>query len=78
MVAYLQKSEGKQFWQTATASTLENRDMEITTTIDGKVKETEVPQPSSPTQTYVADEAASTGVDVRHGGAATTVSSLDA
>ncbi|GJU56448.1 putative ribonuclease H-like domain-containing protein [Tanacetum coccineum] len=28
--------------------------------------------------TYVADEAASTGVDVRHGGAATTVSSLDA
>ncbi|GKE44403.1 hypothetical protein Tco_1471687 [Tanacetum coccineum] len=88
--------------------------MEITTTIDGKVKvvyeasirrhlkleepdgigtlpnaeifeqlaligqETEVPQPSSPTQTHVADEAASTGVDVRHGGAATTVSSLDA
>ncbi|GKB54061.1 uncharacterized mitochondrial protein-like protein [Tanacetum coccineum] len=39
--------------------------------------ETEVPQPSSPTQTHVADEAASTGVDVRHGGAATTVSSLD-
>ncbi|GJZ43092.1 hypothetical protein Tco_0590347 [Tanacetum coccineum] len=31
-----------------------------------------------PTQTHVADEAASTGVDVRHGGAATTVSSLDA
>ncbi|GJV20891.1 putative ribonuclease H-like domain-containing protein [Tanacetum coccineum] len=30
------------------------------------------------TITYVADEAASTGVDVRHGGAATTVSSLDA
>ncbi|GJX92584.1 hypothetical protein Tco_0347170 [Tanacetum coccineum] len=41
-------------------------------------QETEVPQPSSPTQTHVADEAASTGVDVRHGGAATTVSSLDA
>ncbi|GKE09716.1 hypothetical protein Tco_1413267, partial [Tanacetum coccineum] len=41
-------------------------------------QETEVPQPSSPTQTHVADEAASTGADVRHGGAATTVSSLDA
>ncbi|GKB08380.1 hypothetical protein Tco_0836664 [Tanacetum coccineum] len=40
MVAYLQKSEGseEQFWQTATASTLENRDMEITATINGKVK----------------------------------------
>nr|GEV87646.1 xylulose kinase-1 [Tanacetum cinerariifolium] len=41
-------------------------------------QETEVPQPSSPTHTHVVDEAASTGVDVRHGGAATTVSSLDA
>ncbi|GKF85465.1 hypothetical protein Tco_0253292, partial [Tanacetum coccineum] len=40
-------------------------------------QETEVPQPSSPTQTHIADEAASTCVDVRHGGAATTVSSLD-
>ncbi|GJS13776.1 hypothetical protein Tco_0408248 [Tanacetum coccineum] len=40
MVAYLQKSEGseEQFWQTATACTLENEDMEITATIDGKVK----------------------------------------
>ncbi|GKD29685.1 putative ribonuclease H-like domain-containing protein [Tanacetum coccineum] len=28
----------EQFWQTTTASTLENGDMEITTTIDGKVK----------------------------------------
>ncbi|GJZ14649.1 hypothetical protein Tco_0550326 [Tanacetum coccineum] len=37
-----------------------------------------VPQPSSPSHTNVADEAASTRVDVRHGGAATTVSSLDA
>ncbi|GJW57817.1 hypothetical protein Tco_0104548 [Tanacetum coccineum] len=41
-------------------------------------QETEVPQPSSPTQTYVADEAASTGVDDRHRGAATTVSGLEA
>ncbi|GJX09856.1 hypothetical protein Tco_0199715 [Tanacetum coccineum] len=28
----------EQFWQTASASTLENEDMEITATIDGKVK----------------------------------------
>nr|GEU75545.1 putative reverse transcriptase domain-containing protein [Tanacetum cinerariifolium] len=41
-------------------------------------QKTEVPQPSSPTHTHVADKAASTGVDVRHGGAATTVSSLNA
>ncbi|GJX22118.1 hypothetical protein Tco_0226563 [Tanacetum coccineum] len=41
-------------------------------------QETEVPQPSSPSQTHDADEAASTKVDVRLGGAATTVSSLDA
>ncbi|GJS53501.1 xylulose kinase-1 [Tanacetum coccineum] len=81
----------EQFWQTATACTLENGDMEITAAIDGKVKvvfeasirrhlkqETEVPQSSSPTQTHVADEAASIGVDVRNGGATTTVSSLDA
>ncbi|GJZ98991.1 hypothetical protein Tco_0671542 [Tanacetum coccineum] len=42
------------------------------------VSESVVPQPRSPTQTNVADEAASTGVDIRHGGAATTVTSLDA
>ncbi|GKB09052.1 hypothetical protein Tco_0837364 [Tanacetum coccineum] len=41
-------------------------------------QETEVPQPSSPTQTHVADEVASTGVDNRHGGAVTTVSGLKA
>ncbi|GKC90172.1 hypothetical protein Tco_1150821 [Tanacetum coccineum] len=88
--------------------------MEITATIDGKVKivtkasikrhlkledsdgisnfptteifkqlalmgqETEVPQPSSLPHTNVADEASSTGVDVRYGGAATTVTSLEA
>nr|GEW71944.1 hypothetical protein [Tanacetum cinerariifolium] len=40
-------------------------------------QETKVPQPSSLTHTHVADEAASTGVDVRHRGAATTVTSLD-
>ncbi|GJT72310.1 retrovirus-related pol polyprotein from transposon TNT 1-94 [Tanacetum coccineum] len=37
----------------------------------------EVPQPSSPTRTHVADKVVSTSVDVRHGRAATTVSSLD-
>ncbi|GKD63899.1 hypothetical protein Tco_1306007 [Tanacetum coccineum] len=34
--------------------------------------ESVVPQPISPTQTPIADEAASTGVDVRYGGATTT------
>ncbi|GJU16339.1 hypothetical protein Tco_1144305 [Tanacetum coccineum] len=42
------------------------------------VPETEVPQPSSPTYTNVADEATFTSVDVVHGGAATTISSIDA
>ncbi|GKC82926.1 hypothetical protein Tco_1138643, partial [Tanacetum coccineum] len=137
----------QQFWQTATASTLDNGEMEITTTIDGKIKiineasirrhlkledsdgisnlptteifeqlalmgnmrraskgytrvdiplfptmivqgpivqgegstvpETKVPQPSSPHHTNVADEVAFTGVDVRYGGAATTVTGLE-
>ncbi|GJV99362.1 hypothetical protein Tco_1554614 [Tanacetum coccineum] len=110
----------QQFWQTATASTLDNGEMEITATIDGKVKtvtkasirrhlkledsdgisnlptteifeqlalmgyvritrqESVVSQPRSPTQTNVADATASTGVDVRNGGAATTVTELKA
>nr|GEY19950.1 hypothetical protein [Tanacetum cinerariifolium] len=41
-------------------------------------QETKVHQPSSPTHTNVVDEAASIGVDARHGGAASTISSLDA
>nr|GFA34386.1 hypothetical protein [Tanacetum cinerariifolium] len=41
-------------------------------------QEIKVPQPSSPTHTNVIDEAASIGLDVRHGGAATTVTRLDA
>nr|GEY28026.1 hypothetical protein [Tanacetum cinerariifolium] len=41
-------------------------------------QETEVPQSSSPTHTHVTDKAASIGVDVTHGGVATTVTSLDA
>ncbi|GJX44965.1 hypothetical protein Tco_0261641 [Tanacetum coccineum] len=40
-------------------------------------QESVVPQPRSPTQTNVADKAASTGVDFKHGGAATTFTSLD-
>ncbi|GJV80441.1 copia protein [Tanacetum coccineum] len=116
----------QQFWQTATASTLDNEEIEITTTIDGKVKivseasirrhlkledsdgltvpveshhtptgapstsqpqlsptrrssirhETKVPRPSSSPHTNVTNEAAST--HVKHRGAATTVTSLDA
>ncbi|GKB06020.1 hypothetical protein Tco_0834253 [Tanacetum coccineum] len=41
-------------------------------------QESVVPQPRSPTQTNVADDAASTSVDVRLGGATTTVTSLEA
>ncbi|GKB57191.1 hypothetical protein Tco_0913377, partial [Tanacetum coccineum] len=37
-----------------------------------------VPQPRSPTQTHVVDKATSTSVDVRYGGVATTVTSLEA
>ncbi|GKA54213.1 hypothetical protein Tco_0753162 [Tanacetum coccineum] len=37
-----------------------------------------VPQPISPTQTLIAYEAASTSVDVRYGGATTTVTGLEA
>nr|GEU98521.1 hypothetical protein [Tanacetum cinerariifolium] len=36
------------------------------------------PQPSSPTHTHVADEAASTRMDIKHGEAATIITSLDA
>ncbi|GKD14257.1 putative ribonuclease H-like domain-containing protein [Tanacetum coccineum] len=108
----------QQFWNTATARTLDNGEIELTDTIDGKVKivtevsvrrhlqladsdgisslptieifeqlslmrrttrqKSMVPQPRSPTQTRVADEAASTGVDVRYGGATTTVTGLEA
>ncbi|GJX08160.1 hypothetical protein Tco_0196092 [Tanacetum coccineum] len=41
-------------------------------------QEVKIPQSNFPTQTLVADEAAFTGVDVVHGGATTTVSSIDA
>ncbi|GJY36693.1 hypothetical protein Tco_0422071 [Tanacetum coccineum] len=114
-----------EFWQTATVSTLDNGEMEITATIDGKVKivteasirrhlklkdfdgisnlpTTEIFEqlalmgnmrraskgyagvdiPLFPTMLVqgpvVQDEAASTGVDVRLGGATTTVTGLEA
>ncbi|GJW87057.1 putative ribonuclease H-like domain-containing protein [Tanacetum coccineum] len=94
-----------QFWQTASASTSENGEMEITATIDGRVKSvtkasirrhlkledsdgistlpnTEIFERlalmGSPPHTNVADEATFTGMDVRHGGATTTITSLDA
>ncbi|GKB92106.1 hypothetical protein Tco_0964378 [Tanacetum coccineum] len=154
----------KQFWQSATARTLDNGEIELITTIDGKVKtiikasvrrhlkladadgisslptteifdkislmgensplfpamivqglvgqgeglthpfeshhtpisasltsqppisptskrttrqESVVPQPKSPTQTLVADKAASIGVDVRYGRATTTITGLE-
>ncbi|GKA46699.1 putative ribonuclease H-like domain-containing protein [Tanacetum coccineum] len=42
------------------------------------IQEVEIPQSNFPTQTLVADKAAFTGVNVVHGRAATTVSSIDA
>ncbi|GJR36240.1 hypothetical protein Tco_1211924 [Tanacetum coccineum] len=95
----------QRYWQIATASILDNGEMEITATIDGKVKIVIEPSirrhlklqdsdgiSNLPTteifeqlaligscpHTNVADEAASTGVDVRYGGAATIVTGLEA
>nr|GEW92503.1 xylulose kinase-1 [Tanacetum cinerariifolium] len=70
----------QQFWQTTTASTLDNGGMEIIATIDGKVKvvtEAFVRMHLKLEDSY-AYKPASIGVDVRHGGAATTVTRLDA
>nr|GEW83796.1 hypothetical protein [Tanacetum cinerariifolium] len=88
-----------QFWETATARTLDNGEIEIIATIDGKVKivtEASVRRhlkladsdglivqgegSTVPVESYhipTAYEAVSTSVDVRHGGAATTITSLD-
>ncbi|GJU61729.1 hypothetical protein Tco_1243564 [Tanacetum coccineum] len=41
-------------------------------------QESMVPHPRSPTQTPISDEATSTGMDVRYGGATTTVTDLEA
>nr|GEU70673.1 hypothetical protein [Tanacetum cinerariifolium] len=68
-----------QFWETATTRTLNNGEIEITTTIDRKVKI--VTDASVRRHFKLADsddEAASAGVDVRHGGAATIITRLDA
>ncbi|GJU85660.1 hypothetical protein Tco_1293206 [Tanacetum coccineum] len=118
------KTGNSKFWETATTRTLNTGEVELTATIDGKVKivteasgpvvqgegsthpiefhhtptsapstlqppisptsrrtirqEYVVPQPRSPTQTHVVDEAASTSVDVRYRGAATTATGLEA
>ncbi|GKE52581.1 hypothetical protein Tco_1487737, partial [Tanacetum coccineum] len=114
MAAYLKKLEGsegfyqivyflKQFWETATARTLDTGEVELTATINGKVKivtkasvrrhlqladydgisslpntkNFELSLMGSPTQSLVADEAASTNVDVKYGGATTTVTGLE-
>ncbi|GJX79910.1 hypothetical protein Tco_0328059 [Tanacetum coccineum] len=51
----------------------------LSPTLRSSIKqETEVPHPSSPLHTNVADEAASTGVDVRYRGATTTATGLEA
>ncbi|GKB26191.1 hypothetical protein Tco_0865592 [Tanacetum coccineum] len=103
MVAYLKKPERSEgfhqivdFLNASHIRTLDNGEIELTATIDGKVKivteafgpvvqgegsthpEFVVPQPRSPTQSLVADEATSTSEDVRYGGATTTVTSLEA
>nr|GEY20893.1 hypothetical protein [Tanacetum cinerariifolium] len=63
----------QQFWQTATTRTLDNGEMKITATINGKVKV--VTEASVRRHLKLED---SEGVDVRRGGATTTVTSLDA
>nr|GEV46969.1 putative ribonuclease H-like domain-containing protein [Tanacetum cinerariifolium] len=66
---------------TAAANTLDTREVQITATIDKKIKLVSEGEGSTiPVESHhtPSDEAASTGVDVRHGGAATIVSSLDA
>ncbi|GJU70985.1 putative ribonuclease H-like domain-containing protein [Tanacetum coccineum] len=103
-VAYL-LTKALDFWETATAKTLDNGEIKLTATIDGKVKivteasvrrhlqladsdgisslpTTEIFEQlslmGSPTQSPIADEAAFIGVDVRYGGATTTITSLEA
>ncbi|GJU17229.1 hypothetical protein Tco_1145195 [Tanacetum coccineum] len=68
----------KQFWQTATARTLNNGEIELTATIDGKVKTVTEGSPRSPTQTLVADKTVheERGDSVER--VATTATSLDA
>ncbi|GJV54090.1 hypothetical protein Tco_1449831, partial [Tanacetum coccineum] len=91
MVAYLNKPEGSEgfhqivdFLNTSHIRTLDNGEIELTATIDGKVKivtEASVRrhlQLAEILMTLVADEAASTGVNVRYGGATTTVTGLEA
>ncbi|GKC00539.1 hypothetical protein Tco_0986675 [Tanacetum coccineum] len=68
----------QQIWQTATTSTLDNGEIEITAIIDRKVKiVSEASIRRHLKLEHSDDKAASTCVDVRHGGAVTTVTSLD-
>ncbi|GJY89348.1 putative ribonuclease H-like domain-containing protein, partial [Tanacetum coccineum] len=83
-------------WQTATASTLDNIEIEITAAIDGKIKivieayirrhlkledfdgNSNFPTTEIFKQLALMDEVASTSVDVRYRGVATTVTGLEA
>nr|GEV95323.1 putative ribonuclease H-like domain-containing protein [Tanacetum cinerariifolium] len=79
MIGFGEMIQLKLFWQTATICTLDNGEMEITATIDRKVKVvTEASIRRHLKLEDSKDEAASIGVDVRHRRVATTVTSLDA
>ncbi|GJX25662.1 hypothetical protein Tco_0231958 [Tanacetum coccineum] len=78
----------KQFWQTTTAKTLDNEEIKLTATIDGNVNIVTEASGDNQTESYgssapdlllrsSADESF-TGVDVRYGGATTTVTGLEA
>ncbi|GJS65270.1 hypothetical protein Tco_0679834 [Tanacetum coccineum] len=70
----------EQFWSTAKVKTLNNGEQEIHALVDGKTKvvtKAYVRRLLKLADADVADEAEFTNVDVRHGGAATTISSLD-
>ncbi|GKB29902.1 hypothetical protein Tco_0869303, partial [Tanacetum coccineum] len=63
---------------TATVNTLDNGEREITATIDGHFKTVTIASVRKYLQLADANEAAFIGVDVVHGGDATTVTSIDA
>nr|GEZ65083.1 xylulose kinase-1 [Tanacetum cinerariifolium] len=68
----------QQFWQTVAANTLDTKEYK-SLLIDGMVKlVSEISIRRNLMLEDSDDEAASTSVDARHGGAATTVTSLDA
>ncbi|GJZ90680.1 hypothetical protein Tco_0662607 [Tanacetum coccineum] len=79
-----------QFWKTTTTRTLDDGEIELALPKEGQVKicillkgiivqgEGSTYPVESPTQALVADETASTGVDVRYRGATTTFTGLEA